>query len=49
VSRGGGEERILADLIRRTKGAFPGPIIEPNATIRAQLALLGANGVRRGK
>jgi hypothetical protein len=36
------------DLIRPVRGAFPGPAIEPNSGIRAQLALLGKVGVRYG-
>jgi hypothetical protein len=36
------------DLIRPLRGAFPGPAIEPNSSIRDQLALLGQVGVRYG-
>jgi hypothetical protein len=38
----------MTDLIRPLRGAFPGEALEPDADIRAQLALLGAVGVRYG-
>lgn len=38
----------MSDLIRPLRGAFPGEAIEPDADVRAQLALLGAVGVRYG-
>jgi hypothetical protein len=38
----------VADLIRPLRGAYPGAAIEPDSTIRNQLALLGQVGVRYG-
>lgn len=36
------------DVQRALRGAFPGPQIEPDATLRAWLAQLGVYGVRYG-
>lgn len=36
------------DLQRPLRGAFPGPALEPDATVRAQLAQLGQTAVRYG-
>lgn len=36
------------DIIRRLRGAYPGPLLEPDAAKRAALLLLGQTGVRYG-
>lgn len=38
----------VPELVRKTRGAFPGPGLEPDPEIRAQLALLGAVPIRYG-
>jgi hypothetical protein len=38
----------MSDIKRAKRGAWPGPAIEPDATLRANLAQLGRYGVRYG-
>lgn len=38
----------MADLIRPLRGAFPGPVMEPDPVVRTSLVLLGQVGVRYG-
>ena len=38
----------MSDIKRATRGAYPGPGLEPDVTTRANLAQLGHYGVRYG-
>jgi hypothetical protein len=38
----------MSDVQRVLRGAFPGPQLEPDATVRAQLVRLGQQAMRYG-